>query len=100
MAISGETPARYWAPFSIFALSVPRADVPGFGPAWFPSLVPSRWLGWCGMAGRSEPRFDVPKKFIHSVYANGLVAGPCAVWKRFIWLFHTRWGATDTILSN
>jgi len=62
--------ARYWAQFFIFAPSVPRADVPGFGPAWFRLLVQSRWLGWRGMAGRSEPRFDLGNHLVHGVDAN------------------------------
>ena len=50
------------------------------GRSWFwAGLVSfvfrSRWLGWRGMAGRCEFRFDAPNKFVHSVCANGLVAG-------------------------
>jgi len=72
MAILGETTASYWAQFSIFAPSMPRADVLGFGPAWFRLPVLSRWLGWRGMAGRSEPRFDLGNHLVHGVVATGL----------------------------
>jgi hypothetical protein len=92
MAISGETTARYWAQSSIFAPSMPRADVPGFGPAWFRLLVPSRWPGWRGMAGGSEPRFDLGNHLVHCVDPNRPMMGQRGIRKRQIWLGAVRLG--------